>query len=381
MAIKPPSTTSTSTPQPLSFPAATFAKFSPGPYLQAHLQPTSPSSSSIRPNGRLPNEFRPPTVHVGSLTHASGSAVVRVGDTAAVCGVRAEILLARDVPTYRVSSAPRGYSNDRTEGEHGEEERKRRDKAQLAELGLLVPNLELATGCSPAFLPGSPPSTLAQSLSQRILTLLHISDLVSLDDLRIWHTPDSLKGQDEMEGVEDGHEGEEEEEEEEEQQNPEVKAFWTLYIDILFISLDGNAFDAAWAAVLAALRDTLLPRAWWDADRQMILCSDRRAEATKLRLMSFPVASTFAVFEGKRGDPREGTGTKKAWVLADPDTFEEGLCGESITVVVDEEESMAGMQVLRVEKAGGGTVGIKDMKDLVTLATERWNQWKTVLGS
>ena len=374
MTIKPP-TTSVSTPQPLSFPALTFAKLSPGPYLEAHLQPASPSSSCIRPNGRLPNEFRSPTVHAGSLTHASGSAVVRVGDTAVVCGVRAETLLASDVPYSRVS----GVSGNRGgEEQDGEETEKRSEKAQLAELGLLVPNLELATGCSPAFLPGNPPSTLAQSLSQRILTLLHISELISLDDLRIWYTPDSLKGQDEMEGVED--EGAEKEEEGQ-QPKPEVKAFWTLYVDILFISLDGNPFDAAWTAVLAALKDTLLPRAWWDADRQMVLCSDLRSEATKLQLRSFPVASTFAVFNGKRGDPREGKGKRQAWVLADPDTFEEGLCGEDMTVVVDKEESGVEVQVLRVEKEGGGFVGIEGMKELITLAEGRWKEWRTVLNN
>ncbi|KAK4987007.1 hypothetical protein LTR28_001918, partial [Elasticomyces elasticus] len=47
------------------------------------------------------------------------------------------------------------------------------------------------------------------------------------------------------------------------------KAYWTLYIDLLFISLDGNPFDVAWAAVLAALKDTRLPRAWWDPDREV----------------------------------------------------------------------------------------------------------------
>ncbi|MCJ1232556.1 hypothetical protein MMC14_000509 [Varicellaria rhodocarpa] len=403
MAVKSPSTPSAPTPQPLSFPAATFAKLSPGPYLQAHLQPSSPSSPSIRPNGRLPNEFRPPTVHTGSLTHASGSAVVRVGDTAVVCGVRGEILLARDVPNYRVFGAQGQHpDNRRGEGSSGAEKEKegrtKKDKEQLAELGLLVPNLELATGCSPAFLPENPPSTLAQSLSQRILTLLHISELISLDDLRIWYTPDPSSSSpspsighadddddDKMEGMQ------EEDEQQQQQQTPEVKAFWTLYIDILFISLDGNPFDAAWAAVLAALKDTLLPRAWWDADRQMVLWSDLRAEAKKLTLRHFPVASTFAVFEGKSGGDGVGLGGKKkkktTWVLADPDLFEEGLCWEDVTVVVDQEgegegeEDGVGMQVLRVEKGGGGTVGIGEMKELVQLAAGSWQEWKTALGS
>ncbi|KAA6413949.1 MAG: exoribonuclease family [Lasallia pustulata] len=155
-------------------------------------------------------------------------AVVRVGDTAVVCGVRAEILLASSIPQ------PPPPSVTPAEEEAAEE---------LAALGLLVPNLTLSTGCSPAHLPGSPPSPLAQSLTQRILTLLHTSRLVSLSDLMISHQPPADAADAEPPPA------------------PEIKAYWTLYIDVLFISLDGNAFDAAWGAVLAALGDTRLPGA------------------------------------------------------------------------------------------------------------------------
>ena len=123
----------------------------------------------------------------------------------------------------------------------------------------------------------------------------------------------------------------------------------------------------------------------------MVLWSDLRAEAKKLTLRHFPVASTFAVFEGKSGGDGVGLGGKKkkktTWVLADPDLFEEGLCWEDVTVVVDQEgegegeEDGVGMQVLRVEKGGGGTVGIGEMKELVQLAAGSWQEWKTALGS
>ena len=78
----------------LSFPRETFAKLAPGPFLRAHLKQKTP----IRANGRSPSEFRTPAINMGSLTHSNGSAVVRVGDTAVVCGVRGEILLASDMP-------------------------------------------------------------------------------------------------------------------------------------------------------------------------------------------------------------------------------------------------------------------------------------------
>ncbi|MCJ1363765.1 hypothetical protein MMC16_002874 [Acarospora aff. strigata] len=354
MAIKPvqPTSTNSETAQnSLSIPAQTFAKLSPGPFLLAHLDPETHTRRPIRPNGREPAEFRPPTAHTGSLTHASGSAVVRVGDTAVVCGVRGEILLASDVPGYSVekgTEAGATYEQDENDTEIGE-------------IGLLVPNIELSTGCSPAHLPGNPPSTLAQSLSERILSLLRASRLARAEDLRIWHQPPS---------AEDGDEGEE-------PSKAEVKAFWCLYIDTLFISLDGNPFDAAWAAVVAALKDTRLPFAWWDIDRDMILCDDAISKSKKLSLRGMPIASTFSVFEARQ----QGAGKRKerrAWILADPDTFEEGLCKETVTAVVDQTPNT--LSIVKIEKNGGGVVGLKEMKEVVELSGQRWKEWQKVIA-
>ena len=151
----------------------------------------------------------------------------------------------------------------------------------------------------------------------------------------------------------------------------EVKAFWTLYIDILFISLDGNAFDVAWAAVLAALKDVRLPEAKWDTDRGMILCSDELALTRPLNLPGLPIASTFVVFDSGKGSK------SRSWILADPDTFEEGLCNESVTVVVD--GSARDTKILGISKAGGAAVGKAEMKELVQMAVQRWRDWEEAL--
>lgn len=340
----PAMTTSTTSQPTLSFPRDIFAKLSPHPYLLAHLQPTSTTTGPSRANGRTPSTFRPIHINTSSLTHASGSSVVRIGDTTCVCGVRGEILHAKDASGYRVDRAsttlPANYN-------------------EAKELDLLVPNIELATGCSPAYLPGQPPGPLAQSLSTRLYSLLHSSGLISDEDLRIWYQPpdlSALASEDAMEDVEGA-----------EAPEPEIKAFWTLYIDILFISLDGNPFDAAWAAVLAALKDVRLPRAYWDADRESVICDDSVEGSKRLNLAGLPVAVTALVFKAK-----EVKGDKGHWVLVDPDTFEEGLCDEAVTVVVD--CGVGETKVLSISKAGGTIVGQEQMRNIVGLAEGRWQE-------
>lgn len=271
--------------------------------------------------------------------------MVRIGDTTVVCGIRGEILLASSVGRYRAdkSSKPDEYN-------------------EAKELDLLVPNIELATGCSPAFLPGQPPSTVAQSLSTRVYSLLHSSRLINSEELKIWHQPPDLGDQDRMD------------DEGQDSRDPEVKAFWTLYIDILFISLDGNPFDAAWAAVVSALNNVRLPRAYWDPDREMIICEDSVAESRSLALNGIPVAVTALVFRAK--EQAQATDVKH-WILLDPDTFEEGLCDESVTVVVD--CSTGQTKMLGTSKLGGTIVGMKEMREIVSLAEARWNSLSKLL--
>lgn len=320
----------------LSFSAETFAKLTPGPFLLAHLKQSNP----IRPNRRLPHEFRTPTINTGSLTQSNGSAVVRNGDTAIVCGVRAEVLLASDIP----HPAKEGVGN----------------ATLIEDLGLLVPNLELSTGCSPAHLPGNPPGTLAQSLSYRVLSLLHNSNIIDPSDLSIEynepHTDEDLPDE-----------------------GPKIitKAYWTLYIDILCIVLDGNAFDTAWAAVIAALNNTVLPKAWWDPDREMIVCSPRIDDAATLRLNSLPVASTFAVFS--TASPLKQRDQAESWVLADPDESEEAVCNETLTIVLVVKKGQQ-RRLLRLEKNGGSKIASEFLSNCVRLAEERCNEWESVFA-
>ena len=123
----------------------------------------------------------------------------------------------------------------------------------------------------------------------------------------------------------------------------------------------GSVFDAAWLALYAALRDTVLPRAVWDVDEMAVFCSPEMSEARKSGLRGMPVPLSWGVFEGR--------------VLVDLDGMEEECCQEKGCVVVDEEGGL----VVRVEKWGGGTVGGKEIMEVVNLAGWRWREWSKVL--
>ncbi|KAJ5595565.1 exoribonuclease family protein [Penicillium hispanicum] len=399
-------------PPSLSLPPSQFARLQPHAYLLAHLSPPPASNQpSIRANGRAPSQFRVTSANAGSLTHTNGSAVVRIGDTTAVCGVRAEILHTDDIASWSVSQASATNAkkrrrlvdlgekpttdDDSTRDTDAEEEE---DRAHLQDLNLLVPNLSLSTGCAPGFIPGAPPSALAQSLSHQILSLLHSTRLVRTDDLRIWYQPPSFgpedlerHNEDEQMDVDVGQgasvaEG----------KTREIKAFWVLYIDVMIISLAGNPFDAAWASVLAALRDTKLPKAWWDVDNETILCSDSISESRKLSLRGFPVASSFCVFEAdaaagwravvipdadeQKAADQKKKGAQQKWILADPDGYEEGLSQERACVVVDKEKNGNGKTVVaKMEKHGGWTVDTEDLRRLVDISAQRWDEMKRIL--
>ncbi|CAK7236288.1 hypothetical protein SCUCBS95973_009556 [Sporothrix curviconia] len=372
-----------------------FAKIAPHEFLVANLvRPSSDSESQqgqtgTRPNGRAPDESRDFDVHTGSLSQAHGSAAVRLGRTRVICGVRGEILPVDNIPQYRPSSVASTSESDGAVPSAALEADNRR---QLRDYDLLVPNLELATGSAPEFLPGGPPSVLAQVLSTRLYALLHSSGLVDAESLKIWHQPRSKKDAEEAGGAMevDGSEDEEDDkddddEEEEEDGSPVLKAYWTLYIDLLFLSFDGNPLDAAWAAIVAALRDTRLPHARWDADRDRFVCSPPAVTpAPPLALRGLPVAATAVVcVENRKLQQRQSSDAAGAhWILEDPDRLEEGQCHEIVTVVVDCSKGTGKNTIVRaLSKSGGVLVGPKELHTLVASAEKRWAGLSKALGS
>lgn len=321
---------------------------------------------------------------------------MRIGDTAAVCGVRAEILHTEDIASWGVSTSSgsrkrRKIISDDDEDIKQEKENDEEDDDYIKNLNLIVPNISLSTGCAPGFIPSAPPSALAQALSHQMLSMLHTTHLIRSEDLQIWHHPPDLNA---LANEEQGDDAMETESVDQSfTPEAEIKGFWVLYIDVMMISLAGNPFDAAWASVVAALQDTKLPKAWWDIDNDMVLCSDKVSESRKLNLRGFPVSCSYSVFEADAAadwravavpDADENGGVKQTsqqperWILADPDGFEESLCRERVYMMVDQDDKNGKTKILGMEKNGGLSVGREDLRKLVDISTQRWKHVKTI---
>ncbi|KAJ3109620.1 Exosome complex component RRP43 [Phlyctochytrium planicorne] len=108
-------------------------------------------SKSIRTDGRSLDKFRTMRINTGSIGSAMGSAMVRLGHTTCLCGVKAEVSLP---------------------------------SAKNPKAGFLVPNIDFPALCSPNFRPGAP-SPFVQSVSELVNNVLQKSEVINLEDLCI----------------------------------------------------------------------------------------------------------------------------------------------------------------------------------------------------
>ncbi|KAJ3529558.1 hypothetical protein NMY22_g8956 [Coprinellus aureogranulatus] len=131
--------------------ASIFQRLHPRAYLERFL------AEGFRPDGRALDVWREVSVNTGalrldrSISTADGSALVRLGNTTVVCGIKAEIA---------------------------------EPELDAGNLGFLVPNLDLPAMCSPRFKPG-PPTDDAQVLSDRLNEALIASNILPLESLCI----------------------------------------------------------------------------------------------------------------------------------------------------------------------------------------------------
>ncbi|KAI8647905.1 exosome complex component RRP43-like protein [Parasitella parasitica] len=122
-----------------------FSRIQPHEYLKRFLD------QKVRPDGRALSEFRKTMITSGAISTANASAMVRLGGTTVVCGIKAEVCEPR---------------------------------IDLPDQGYLVPNVELSPLCSPKFNLGAP-SEKAQSISQFIHELFVKSQVFPLESLCI----------------------------------------------------------------------------------------------------------------------------------------------------------------------------------------------------
>ncbi|XP_061595608.1 exosome complex component RRP43-like [Cololabis saira] len=106
---------------------------------------------NCRPDGRELSEFRTTTLNIGSISTADGSALVKMGNTTIICGIKAELAN----PT--VEAPAKGY---------------------------IVPNVDLPPLCSSRFRPG-PPGEQAQAASQFVADVIESSEVIKAEDLCI----------------------------------------------------------------------------------------------------------------------------------------------------------------------------------------------------
>ncbi|XP_008302217.1 exosome complex component RRP43 [Stegastes partitus] len=106
---------------------------------------------NCRPDGRELSESRTTTLNIGSISTADGSALVKMGNTTIICGIKAELAN----PT--VEAPGKGY---------------------------IVPNVDLPPLCSSRFRPG-PPGEQAQAASQFIADVIESSEVIKTEDLCI----------------------------------------------------------------------------------------------------------------------------------------------------------------------------------------------------
>lgn len=154
---------------------------------------------------------------------------------------------------------------------------------EVPAIGKIVVSVEFPALCSASFRDNRKASSLGTTLSKSLNDVLNDPAVFDVDQLQI----------------------------------REQEAYWILYVDILCLNFDGNAFDLCLLTAVAALEDTVLPALTFDvaAERYQAAGSaetDLAAAARSLVLLVRPLPVTFAQLLSEK------------WVV-DPSAEEEAL--------------------------------------------------------
>ncbi|MDH4123648.1 MAG: exosome complex protein Rrp42 [Thermoplasmata archaeon] len=232
-------------------------------------------SKDQRQDDRTREEFRPLTITTGYVSSAEGSALVSLGNTKVLVGIKS------------IVGEPFSDTPDK---------------------GVLTTNAELKPLASENFESG-PPDEESIEIARVVDRGLREGKAVDLEKLCI--TP-----------------GEE---------------VWINFVDIHALDYDGNLFDAANIAAVAALRSAMIPASRFE-----------KGEDTHFPMVHLPISATFAKIDG--------------YLIADPCVDEENVASARLTVVTLENGNLCAMQ-----KGLGGSFTKQEIEKAIELSV-RWGQ-------
>jgi len=186
--------------------------------------------------------------------------------------------------------------------------------------GKLVVNVHLTPLCGPQFSIGRPTDAVI-SMGESITNALVRSGALSLSQLCI----------------------------------EEGKSVWVLYMDIVCLDYDGNAYDAALISAVNALRHLRLPRTAPDNENEgqlVIVDTPPYSQGHLVTLSHCPIPLSFGLVD--------------QFVLADPNAQEEVLLDSSFTLIFNEK-----FQLCSVYKPGAGALDDRVLVECMKVAKKR----------
>lgn len=270
--------------------------------------------SAVRPDGRPLGLPRPISVSLGAVTTADASALVKIGASTALAGIKCEVVSA--------------------------------DGSRPGDEGTLSIEVEMPPLCSAECRPGRPSeraAVVAEQLSTLILGRTNKPSSAPGAGLSA-----TLKTNGEA-GIIDLRQF----------CIDTARASWAVYVDVYVLDDDGALLDTCLMATIAALRGLRLPRVKLDEAGNVVASDDASNNSHDLRgnsgglvsLRSFPVALTCALHGDK--------------FLVDPTVEEERLVDSVISMAVND----AG-DIVYVSKPGGKAAMTPDRLRLVHEATK-----------
>jgi len=232
----------------------------------------------VRVCGRDFDSVRSTLVSTGVVKSADGSALVKMGNTTVLCGLKLEVGRAGHMnPKEGRIEVEVGFQTNFS-------------LAKVYHSALTLSQVHLTPVCSPKLKIGKSPEDVV-ACGEFISHFIVENKIVPLNELCI----------------------------------EEGKSVWVVYADITCLNLDGNVMDASLIAVSSALRNLRIPATVLD-DLGEVMVDPDRSKLRPLPMDYTPIPLTFALVDQE--------------VLADPSSKEEDLCTGKLTIVMNNKRQL-----------------------------------------